>query len=257
MSFRRRPFGRVRGAFTLIELLVVISIIAMLIAILTPVLQNAKETARKTICKSNLGHIGLILELYQQSNDTKLANTDMANGYFWYDFSGVLKKSTDYNAYWGIAYKDYITDNEIFGCPSFRRTAELIYPVDPQQVYHAAFGLNKNIGNRNTANLKNHSKIIFAHDHVEPKMENGSKDMFYNNGPGTNNLTDFREDGDKSELYRGIFRHSIKYRDDFRTGGEANILWLDGHVDSLWETNGDNVPKAWYTAGDDSGGDPF
>ena len=91
MNFQRRPFWCKRGAFTLIELLVVISIIAMLIAILTPVLQNAKETARKTICKSNLNHIGLILELYQQSNDTKLADTSTTNGYYWYDLSGVLK----------------------------------------------------------------------------------------------------------------------------------------------------------------------
>ena len=254
MNFQRRPFWCKRGAFTLIELLVVISIIAMLIAILTPVLQNAKETARKTICKSNLNHIGLILELYQQSNDTKLADTSTTNGYYWYDLSGVLKKPTDYDAYWGIAYKDYLSDYEIFGCPSFRRTAELINPENPQRVYHAAFGLNSNISNINTANLKNLSKIIFAHDHVEPKMENGSQDMFYNDGPGTNNLTEYREGGDRSELYRGIFRHSVKYRDDFRTGGEANILWLDGHVDSLRETNGDNVPKAWYNVSDGSGG---
>lgn len=229
----------------------------MLIAILTPVLQNAKEAARKTICKSNLNHIGLILELFQQSNDTKLADTGAANGYYWYDLSGALKKSTDSDAYWGVAYKDYITDNEIFGCPSFRRTAELINSANPQRVYQAAFGLNKNISNINTANLKNLSKIIFAHDHVEPKMENGSRDMFYNDGPGTSNLTDYREGGDRSQLYRGIFRHNIKYRDDFRTGGEANILWLDGHVDSLRETNGDNVPKAWYNPGGDAGGDAF
>ena len=256
MNFRRRSFRCERGAFTLIELLVVISIIAMLIAILTPILQNAKEAARKTICKSNLSHVGISITLFQHSNEGRLANTSMTNGFFWYDSSGTLKKSTDYDAYWGIAYKDYISDYEIFGCPSFRRTAELIYPDDPQQIYHSAFGLNECIENKETDNLKNHSKIIVAHDHVEPKMQNSSRDMFYNNGPGTKNLTDYREGGDRSDLYRGIFRHNIKYGDDFRTGGQANILWLDGHVDSLNETTGDNVPKTWYTAGidEDSGG---
>ena len=39
----------------------------------------------------------------------------------------------------------------------------------------------------------------------------------------------------------------IRRSDDFRTGGRANILWLDSHVSSLEETTGDNVPKRWYT----------
>ena len=85
----------------------------MLIAVLTPVLQNAKESARETICRSNLRDIKLITELYLQSNDDMLANTNMTNGYFWYDYLGNLKKSTDFDAYWGIAYKDYVSDYEV------------------------------------------------------------------------------------------------------------------------------------------------
>jgi prepilin-type N-terminal cleavage/methylation domain-containing protein/prepilin-type processing-associated H-X9-DG protein len=32
-----------------------------------------------------------------------------------------------------------------------------------------------------------------------------------------------------------------------RTGGRANILWLDGHVSAIEETTGDDVEKRWYT----------
>ncbi|MHC4642857.1 MAG: hypothetical protein ACYS32_14540, partial [Planctomycetota bacterium] len=63
---------------------------------------------------------------------------------------------------------------------------------------------------------------------------------------------------------RGIFRHSIKFNDDYRTGGKASILWLDGHVTWLPETLGESsppvpsnplqphidgpyVPQSWYT----------
>jgi prepilin-type N-terminal cleavage/methylation domain-containing protein/prepilin-type processing-associated H-X9-DG protein len=248
MNFQRRLFRFGKGAFTLIELLVVIAIIAMLIAILTPVLQKAKEATRTTICKSNLRSVGIALSLYQQANDYTLANCDKTNGFFWYNPSGSLKKTSDNSAYWGVAYKDNIRDFEIFGCPSFRRVAELIYPTDPKTIHHSAFGLNEFISGLKTANLKNHSKIIIAHDHAEPKMENGSQDMFHNDGPGTMNLQQYREGGERAEYYRGIFRHNIRYNEDFKTGGEANILWLDGHVDSLKETTGDNVPKSWYTA---------
>jgi prepilin-type processing-associated H-X9-DG protein len=53
----------------------------------------------------------------------------------------------------------------------------------------------------------------------------------------------------RAEFYRGIFRHNTRKSDDFETGGRANILWLDGHVESLEETTGDDVPEQWYTGG--------
>jgi len=72
--------------------------------------------------------------------------------------------------------------------------------------------------------------------------------MFFNKGPGTNNLTDYRQGGGRrSAYYRGIFRHNIRAHGPFRTGGRANVLWLDGHVSPIEETTGDNVPKRWYT----------
>jgi prepilin-type N-terminal cleavage/methylation domain-containing protein/prepilin-type processing-associated H-X9-DG protein len=238
--------GRRRG-FTLIEILVVIAIIALLMAVLTPALRKAKESARQTVCKSNLRGIGLGLLLYLQSNDYTMADSSRNNGFFWHNLRGGSRPTNDFEAYWGTAYIDYIKDTKVFGCPSFKQVAELIYPVDPSLIREAAFGLNANVSGRKTTDIKNHSQFIVCHDHVEPKMEHGSDDMFYNDGPGTMNLKHYRQGGFREEFYRGIFRHNIRASSAFETGGRANILWLDGHVTSLEETTGDNVPKRWYT----------
>lgn len=236
-------------AFTLIELLVVIAIIALLMAILTPVLHKAKEAAKETVCRSNLRAIGVGIMLYLQDSDCMMANSNITNEFQWYDSTGDFRGTDDREAYWGVAYKNHIKETKVFGCPSFRRVAELIYPEDPDLIHEAAFGLNSCISGKRVTSLPNHAKIIITHDHAEPKMEQGSSDMFFNDGPDTLNLKHYRRGGMRAEFYRGIFRHNIRKSDDFETGGRANILWLDGHVESLEETTGDDVPEQWYTGG--------
>ena len=216
-------------------------------AIITPALRKAKESARQTVCKSNLRDIGLGLLLYMESNDYTMANSRWTNSFFWYDSAGNFRTTNDNDAYWGVAYIDYIKDTKVFGCPSFRQVAELIYPVEPSLIREAAFGLNVNVSSRKITDIRNHSQFIVCHDHAEPKMEQGSDDMFYNEGLGTLNLRHYRQGGHRARFYRGIFRHNIRSGEAFRTGGRANILWLDGHVEFLEETTGDNVPKRWYT----------
>ncbi|MGD8786614.1 MAG: prepilin-type N-terminal cleavage/methylation domain-containing protein [Phycisphaerales bacterium] len=249
MSYKTGTARYKTQGFTLIELLVVIAIIALLMAILIPTLQKVKESAKATVCRSHLRSVGLAILLYVQDNDYKMADSTQHNGFFWEQFgaknSGWGNNAT--GAYWGTAYKDYIKETKVFGCPSFRTVAELIYPGEPDLIHKAAFSLNSNASNKKVTAIREHSKFVLSHDHVEPKMEQGSVDMFHNDGPGTMNLTHYREGGDRSEFYRGIFRHNIRGQDAFKTGGRANVLWLDGHVGSIEETTGDNVPEWWYT----------
>jgi prepilin-type N-terminal cleavage/methylation domain-containing protein/prepilin-type processing-associated H-X9-DG protein len=243
-------------AFTLIELLVVIAILAVLLAVLMPALQRVKEGGREAVCKSNLRNIGLGISAYLLDNDYKPANNGSTNGFFWYDTAGKLRGTRDSDAYWGVAYVRYLPQESVFGCPSYRSVAELIYPGDPKLVYHAAFSLNYYLfhapGSASTGSIRNAAKIphqdrfIVAHDHVEPKIEQDSVDMFCNDGPGTMNLTHYRQGGQRAKFYRGIFRHATRSQSEFTTGGRANILWLDTHVSSLNETTGDDVPKQWY-----------
>jgi prepilin-type processing-associated H-X9-DG protein len=203
---------------------------------------------------SNLGNIGLGMNLFLQDNDWKPVDNTRTNGFFWYDTAGDLRPLTDTAAYWGVGYIRYVKETKVFGCPSYRAVAELIYPDDPKLIYRAAYTINSwffrdldaNKLRESVSTIRHAAEFIVSHDHVEPKVEQGSVDMFYNNGPGTMNLTHYREGGARSRFYRGIFRHNIRSNDAFKTEGRANILWLDGHVSTLQETTGDDVPKWWY-----------
>lgn len=236
-----------KEGFTLVELLVVISVIALLLAIMLPFLRKAKEAAREVVCRSNLRGVGIGIQMYLQNNDDRFPDYSRANGFFWYDSSGNLRTIDQWDTYWGVAFKKYVTDPKIFGCPSFQSVARLIYPVDPSLIREGSYGLNSYISAKKSANIRYPSSFIIAHDHVEPRMEQDSVDMFFNDGPGTKNLKQYREGGIRSMFYRGIFRHNIRYYYDFKTGGRSNVLWLDNHVEPIEETTGDNVPPTWYT----------
>jgi prepilin-type processing-associated H-X9-DG protein len=209
-------------------------------------------------CRSNLRNIGVGLTMFLQDNDFRPFNSNTTNGFFWYTAAGKLRPTTDSQAYWGVAYADYIKDPGVFGCPSFRSVAEgLIYDVPPKLIYDAAYSISRYFwwnpqgsgkDRMTVSTIRQQSEFIVSHDHVEPKIEQGAIDMFHNSGPGTMNLTAYREGGNRAKFYRGIFRHNIRSNNTYETGGRANILWLDAHVSPLNETTGDDIP-AWYYTG--------
>jgi len=252
---------------------VVIAIIALLMAMLIPALEAAKARARDMMCTSNLRSIGLGLMMYLQDNDgvtadvygprSPVRNTapinDWCNGWRWV-VPGTnppsLMPHYDIQTYWGVAYINHLKNREVFGCPAYKSVAgqlNITAGINTDEVWlidEAGYGFNAYASSRPIDEIRKPSEFIFCHDHVEPRIEQGSIDMFHNDGPGTMNLTQYRPGSprlDRMPLYRGIFRHAIKLDDDFRTGGKANVLWIDGHVSWLWETTGDDVPEKWYT----------
>lgn len=74
---RRTPAS---SGFTLIELLVVISIIAVLIALLLPTLQNAREAGRRLVGQTNLRGIGLSYFLYAQDHAERMPPSVLHDG---------------------------------------------------------------------------------------------------------------------------------------------------------------------------------
>ncbi|MCL5279007.1 MAG: prepilin-type N-terminal cleavage/methylation domain-containing protein [Planctomycetes bacterium] len=248
---------RKRRGFTLIELLVVIAIIAILMAVLVPALSKVRERVKDTSCRSNLRNIGYAVALYLDDNERKLPPSNNANGFLWYDGAGNVYRPNNStgSTYWGIYYYDYLKDIRIFGCPSFTHIPEgLIYTnngQDPVKIAKAAgFGLNNHsrVRGRNTNTIYRPAEFLFCSDHAEPRPDGDTHDCFHNNDiKGAMNLTSYRQGGNRFFSYRQIFRHNIRYNDADRTGGRANILWLDGHVSPLEETTGDDVELRWYT----------
>jgi len=242
-----------RKAFTLIELLVVIAIIAILMAILMPALQRVKEQARNQVCISHLRSIGLGVIMYLQDNDYKMPdfhNNDFpaCNGHLWYSAGGNVLKASDDDSYWGVIYVDYIKEPEIFGCPTFKNFSQMVAQdmlYGEGEVDNAAYSMNGWLTKENSNTISRHSEVIVSHDHMEPKVENGN-DMLCPDSSGRN-LTQYRQGGSRANWYRGIFRHSVRiYGDDFATGGKLNCLWLDGHVTTIQETLGEEIPKRMY-----------
>ena len=253
-----------RKAFTLIELLVVIAIISVLLAILMPALRKIKEIARETTCRSNLRSVGLAVQMYLDDYERKIPHTRSSNGFLWFESNGYTYREpgSGGGTYWGTFYRDYIKDQtKIFGCPSFQNTAgtRLIYNYSSGSekntnsdivIQHAAFGLNHHsrARGRNVETIYRPSEFIYCLDHAEPRPDGGTSDCLHNdNTPGRMNLTSYRQGGSRSYSYRQIFRHNVRYSDPYRTGGRTNVLWVDGHVTSIEETTGDNIPLSYYT----------
>jgi len=247
-----------REGFTLIELLVVIAIIALLMVILLPALQRARDQARDLICKSNLKGAGIGIDMYLEDHNHTMPDlhtyTGRTNGHLWWDSRGNPLRTGDDQAYWGIAFSDYVRERKLFGCPAFRNfcemiAKELLYGGDHKLIYTSAFALNGWLTKESVIRMPHPAEVIVAHDHMEPRVEHGNSagnsDMLFASPTGVN-LTHYRGGAGRAHWYRGIFRHNIRSGDEFRTFGSLNILWLDTHVSRLNETTGEGVLKRWY-----------
>ncbi len=189
--------------------------------------------------------------------------------------------ANDDRAYWGIAYMAYTGERKVFRCPSQKYVDFWYLPWEPfagvplselkERFKYCAYGLNgytcfapdrdqkannpdRPVQYRKTSDFKSPSLVIYLTDHVEQKCDGVGSDMFCAAG-GSRNLTQWRGySAQYPELYPNsiaeCFRHDrASYNDYDNTKlykGESGVLWLDGHVDSMDETFGMDVPVSWY-----------
>lgn len=226
--------------FTLVELLVVIAIIAILMAILMPALQRVKKQAQEVTCRSNLRQVGLIIYLYLQENDFKMPNcyiyTAKSNKYYW------DKLPSENDSYWGTAYEKegLVKDRMVFSCPAFYNAAQVagldkLYNTPIKEFRDSAFALNGFLDKAHTNTIRNQAEVIVTQDHVEGRIENGHRDMFFDFSTTQRALQHYTSGG-REFVYPAIFRHNTTSSSSSRTGGRANILWLDTHVSTMEES---------------------
>lgn len=265
----KRTGRRMRCGFTLVELLVVIAIIALLMSILMPALRRVKMQAQEVTCRSNLKQVGLILFMYLQENDFKMPcvyqhdwltpghSNNTANGYIWRDVLGgpILKVDAGPKTYWGTALKDFVKNTKVFGCPAFKNALEMmdfnkLYGADVKLFYDSAIAFNGYLDRVNVNAIRNQGEVIVGSDHVEPRIEQGHdnhNDMFCPGSGGQEPLSHYTIH-DRTSWYRGIFRHNVRRGDIDRTGGRANVLWLDNTVSVIEEEDVFNnlIPQRYY-----------
>jgi len=265
----------VNGGFTRVELIIVIASIALLVSILMPALASVKTQAQDEVkCKANLRQVGIAVFMFLEEEESTMPDchvinrsSNYSNKYLWTTDgreSSPRLGPDDRDSYWGTAYNKYVKDINIFRCPAMAEFLETfpydlisgygLHPsVDPNDVIEqASFGLNGYIDQLNTNSVPNQAEVIVCTDHIEPRNEQANEinhgDMFCM-GVDTTNLSHFRPGSTspaRAEFYRGIFRHNIRTDADYETGGRASVLWLDGHVGSIEETTGENIPNRYY-----------
>ncbi len=114
------------------------------------------------------------------------------------------------------------------------------------------------MSNRKASEFKLPSQVIYLTDHVEQRCDTWNdtyEDMFCAPPGGSLNLAQWRGySAQYPELYPNsiaeCFRHDRASYNDYDATklykGESGVLWLDGHVDSMDETFGMDVPVSWY-----------
>jgi len=212
-----------RAGFSLIELLVVISIVALLISILLPALAASRDIAKSVACLSNQRQLGTASAVYLNDND----------GYWWSYYRTENTTDKYYNIWWPakLIKETAITSAEIYKCPS----ADYEFPVfesidisDPLSAYHthlawSHYGYNLPYLGSSIRDLPTDPSRLWrtprAADILSPSKTVAMLDSKRTDHErGYNIVYDYDH-----PTYRGFGRHT----------NAVNVLWADGHANSI------------------------
>lgn len=272
-----------RSGFTLIELLVVIGIVAVLIAILLPSLVRARQSVDRIRCASRLKQIGLAMTFYARDYRDYLnvpINSADADDWLRSDTVGFVPFSRHSNlsirrrGYWGLAYLPYLaspgtldriyqsdSDPQFIGvvrryflCPSaricergttpFQESWPISYALNCLVTgYHGTTASSQTSPHRKLSDIKRASERILAHDSYRQLIVNTSTTPLHAISLSANdtssNLQSYRPEYTISPATGAL-------REFYRHSGLCNVLWADGSVRTIRESDGKDVPAEWY-----------
>ncbi len=229
----RRPIG-----FTLIELLVVIAVIALLIALLLPALSLAREMSLVSLCASNERGLALGTLLYTSDNDDLLP-------------PGTQKiPVTDPKAYWPGHLLEYV-ELDVLQCP-------VRSPLVPQFASYNVNGywwLFESVwapaltGHNRTTDVSNSARCLMFKENTEDFFNLSLKGypqggaQYGHDQPYFNyfwNGTNYGQNGGG--------RHLRQFSSNGDPWGEDNIVFFDGHVQSVsMQYLVQSIPNAVWT----------
>jgi len=244
--------------FTLIELLVVIAIIALLMSILMPALSKAKEQARTVICRSNLHQYGLAARMYLDDNARRFPFTlewlysDRPSGYCqWHDRQNNLVNHPENG---GLLWP-YLKDADIHLCLTFKIVAkhrgcsnpshDPSIPIEPQYSY----SMNAFLGGDGRGMVSNESEVKHP-ARVFLFSEENSWEIPGLTGSGCGINDNNLRIGIPPDIVDCFATYHNPPGADLNKGS-ANLVFVDGHVDSIKadeQRDGGNFRLAWPRA---------
>ncbi len=220
-----------RAAFGLIEMLVVIALLAVLLALMMPTFSGVRERGRSADCMANLRQISVAVHLYA-SDHQGMYPPNRTNRLFFDDKNTAGVHWQDQLASYlpGFTYKKMSTttrsfrDASPFWCPADLKRKE----IHPWQSY----GVNVMRGGAGAAdtavltpiNLKvaaepNPSQCLYLADATRPDLS--TSNIGIKTWPFGKNTIEVVPGG------------STNVSIDFRHGGKANVLFIDGHLQAF------------------------
>lgn len=254
--------GGRRQGFTLIELLVVMAIISILAALLLPAVSRARFEARVTQCKSNMKQIGLAINLYSTyfggwmpvdgsawdtANAGRLGTDLIWDGYDNYYATGANDGSGGTTPYVTPLDKDgnyvpehyaglgllMMMENRFIGDPKV-----LFCPSDGYTDMNAELNVVRTRAHYTSARCSYIYRMLDARasgDMRKGRLGNLGKNSAANSLPATAIVADRNYNGLADPLASDT---AIRDNHDSNT---VNVLYEDGHVESLLNMNPDSA----------------